>query len=57
MYKTMLSYCLKCKKGTKSKKPKVGKRKKTEKWYLHQTVPLTALENQDLLKSKKLVDC
>ena len=57
MYKTMLSYCLKCKKVTKSKKPKVGKRKKTEKWYLHQTVPLTALENQELLKSKKLVDC
>ena len=57
MYKTMLSYCLKCKKGTKSKKPKVVKRKKTEEWSLHQTVPLTALKNQDLLKSKKLVDC
>ena len=53
----MLSYCLKCKKGTKSKKPKVVKRKKIEEWSLHQTVPLTALKNQDLLKSKKLVDC
>ena len=46
-YKTMLSYCLKCKK--KKKKPK-------SKQYFYQNVLYAILKNQNLLKNKKQVN-
>ena len=51
----MLSYCLKCRKNTESKNPKVVKRKKRKKCFC-QNVWLVTVKNQDLLKIKKLVD-
>ena len=51
-YKTMLSYCLKCRKNTESKKPKVWK-KEGQRFY--QNMQCVTEKSQDLLKRKKLV--
>ena len=49
----MLSHCLKCRKNTESKNPKV---KKTEESCFYQNVRCVIAKNQNLSKSKKLVD-
>ena len=49
----MLSYCLKCRKKTESKNPKLQRQIK-ENFY--QNVQCMAVKDQDLLKCKKLLD-
>ena len=56
MYKTMLSYCLKCKKNRESKNPDVV-RTKTGRIMLLRNVQCVIVTNQNLLKSKKLEAC
>ena len=51
----MLSYCLKCKKKTESKNLWLQKQKNENQCFC-QNVQCVAVKNQDLLKSKKLVD-
>ena len=51
----MLSYCLKCRKNTKSKNPKAG-RTKNGRIMLYQIMQFVIVKNQNLLKSKKLED-
>ena len=51
----MLSYCLKCRKNTESKNPKVVKTNKEEQSF-HQNARCVTLKNQDLSISKSLVD-
>ena len=51
----MLLYCLKCRKNTESKNPKVG-RKKTEEKCFYQNVQCVIVRNQNLSKNKKLAD-
>ena len=53
--KTMLSYCLKCRKNTKSKNPKAG-RTKNGRIMLYQIMQFVIVKNRNLLKSKKLED-
>ena len=50
----MLSYCLKCRKNTESKKWGLQKQKKENQCFF-QNVQCVAVKHQDLLKSKKLV--
>ena len=53
----MLSYCLKCRKTTESKIPKVVKIKNDRIMLLSkETVQCGIVKNQNLLKSKKLKD-
>ena len=47
----MLSYCLKCRKNTESKNPKVAKSKNGRRMLLSE---YAIIKNQNLLKSKKL---
>ena len=51
----MLLYCLKCGKNTESKNKKKEQKLKNNAFY--QNVQCVMVENQNLLKSKKLVDC
>ena len=51
----MLWYCLKCRKNTESKNPKVA-RKKMEGYCFYQNVQCVIVKNGNLLKSEKLVD-
>ena len=51
----MLSYCLKCRKNTESKNPKVA-RKKKRRILLYQNVQCMIIKNQNLSNSKKLLD-
>ena len=53
--KTMLSYCLKCRKNTKSKIPKAA-RTKNGRIMLYQNMQFVIVKNRNLLKSKKLED-
>ena len=53
--KTMLSYCLKCRKNTKSKIPKAA-RTKNGRIMLYQNMQFVIVKNRKLLKSKKLED-
>ena len=51
--KTMLSYCLKCRKNTESKNPKVVKTK-NGRIMLLSNLQCVIVKNSNLLKSKKL---
>ena len=51
----MLSYCLKCRKNTESKNPKVA-RTKNGRIMLLSNVQSVIVKNQNLSKSKKQVD-
>ena len=51
----MLSYCLKCRKNTKSKIPKAA-RTKNGRIMLYQNMQFVIVKNRNLLKSKKLED-
>ena len=53
-YKTMLLYCLKCRKSTEKKTREFWKSGKKENLY--EMLQFVAVKNKDLLKSKKLVD-
>ena len=53
--KTMLSYCLKFRKNTKSKIPKAA-RTKNGRIMLYQNMQFVIVKNRNLLKSKKLED-
>ena len=53
--KTMLSYCLKCRKNTKRKIPKAARTKKG-RIMLYQNMQFVIVKNRNLLKSKKLED-
>ena len=55
IYKTILSYCLKCKKNTESKDPKVA-RTRNGRIILLLNVQCGIVKNQNLSKSKKLVN-
>ena len=50
----MLSYCLKCRKKTKSKNPRVAKAKKVKTMHLPKCAVCSS--KKYLLKSKKLVE-
>ena len=54
-YKTMLSYCLKCKKNTQSNDPVILKTINGETIILSQC-PICGAKNQNLLKNKKQRD-
>ena len=49
----MLSYCLKCRKNTESKYPKVAR---TKNGRCAENVQCVIVKNQNLSNSKKLVD-
>ena len=51
--KTMLSYCLKCRKNTESKNPKVV-RNKNRRIMLLSKYAVCKVKNQNFLKNKKL---
>ena len=51
----MLSYCLKCRKNTESKNPKVVRAKNGRIMLLSKCAECDS-KNRNLLKSKKLVD-
>ena len=51
----MLSYCLKCRKNTESKKPKLVTTKNGRICF-YQNVLCVIVKNQNLLKNKKLKD-
>ena len=51
----MLSYCLKCRKTTESKNPKVSKTK-NGRIVLLSNVQCVIVKNRNLLKNKKLMD-
>ena len=53
-YKTMLLYCLKCRKSTEKKTREFWKSEKKENLY--EMLQFVAVKNKGLLKSKKLVD-
>ena len=53
-YKTMLFYCLKCRKSTEKKTREFWKSEKKENLY--EMLQFVAVKNKDLLTSKKLVD-
>ena len=55
IYTTKLSYCLQCRKNTKSKIPKVAKTKKKEECF-HQSVWCVIVKNKYLSNSSKLVE-
>ena len=55
MYKTMLSYCLKCRKSIKSKKPKMAKANNGRLTILLKCVVCDSKQNQDLSKKRKQV--
>ena len=50
----MSLYCLKCRKNTENKNPKVVK---TEEEYFYQNLQFMIVNIQNLSKSKKLADC
>ena len=45
----MLSYCLKCRKNTESKNPKIMQQKNV-KWCFYKTLWFVIVKNRDLLK-------
>ena len=51
----MLSYCLKWRKKTESKKPRVAK-KNDENQCFYQNLQCVIVKKRDLTKNKKLVD-
>ena len=51
----MLSYCLLCRKNTKSKNAEVAKKNMEAKCFYH-TVWFLVVKNQTLLKSKNLAE-
>ena len=56
IYKTMLSYCLKCRKNTESKNPKVMQTKNGRIMLLSKCTGVL-VKNWNLLNNKKLEDC
>ena len=52
----MVSCCLKRRKNTESKNPRVVMKKKTEEKWFHQTMRFVAVKSRNLFKSKMLVD-
>ena len=52
----MLLHCLKCRKDTKSKNPKVVKKKKMEEHCFYKIMDCVIVNNQDLSKTKKITD-
>ena len=56
MYKTILSYFLKCRKYTESKNPKVMRTKNGRIMFLLNCVMCNSKKYQNFLKNKKLKD-
>ena len=55
-YKTMPSYCLKCRKNTESIKIQASQKITMVKQWYYQNVQYVVVKNQDLLKKKKKVE-
>ena len=51
----MLLYCVKCRKNTECKNPKVVRLKMEDQWF-YQNVQCVIVKNRNLIKNKKLVD-
>ena len=56
IYKTMLSYCLKCRKNTGSKNSKVARTKKRKNNVFLSSGMYDSKKNQNSSQSKKLTD-